>query len=75
MADKTLEATVLVQGCLLRALAWKQAVPSEPILRHFHNHYAQLVKSLNSQNPVDSELVAELGNASKTLTRQLPSGI
>lgn len=75
MADKKLEATVLVQGCLLRALAWKQSVPSEPLMRHYNNHYAQLAKTLNAQEPVDAELVTELGNASKALTRQLPPGI
>lgn len=75
MANKTLEATILVQGCLLRALAWKQAVPADPLLRHFNNHYTQLTKTLNAQEPVDAELVAELGKASQALTRSLPSTI
>lgn len=75
MTDKKLEATVLVQGCMLRALAWKQAVPTEPLMRHYNNHYAQIAKTLNTQEPVDTELVAELRDASQALTRQLPSGI
>ena len=69
--DNSLEARVLIQEALLLAIAWK-AKSSEPLGKLFAEHYAQQAKSLNAQQPPNTELIAEFSKAYQSLGDKLP---